>query len=383
MALLLVLPAAPSAQATPLFVLQETVDLAALGLSRATSLTFDPLSGNLFLAVPRGPIAEMTPAGNVVNTFNAPGDPIDNSGLSIDPATGHLIYVNGNGLTDPEPIIEMTTSGTIVNTFSSPVQEGTGLAIDPTTENLFVSDVGLIPPGLDLVRELEQQGSAFVQINSFSFSTIFDYGDAGLEFNPFTGNLAVAGELGDNPGVIFDVSSNGTNLGPFFDTGIADGIRGLAFDEATTTLYALAEFGDKMLIFAPSNAAPDCSGATATPDTLWPPDHSFKAIEIGGVSDPDGDPVTITIDSIRQDEPVDSTGDGAFVPDGSGVGTSTAEVRAERAGDMNGRVYHIAFTVSDGLGGICAGVVTVGVPKSQGPMGGPVDDGPLFDSTVA
>jgi hypothetical protein len=65
----------------------------------------------------------------------------------------------------------------------------------------------------------------------------------------------------------------------------------------------------------------------------------------------------------------------------SGVGASTAEVRPERAGSGNGRVYHITFTADDGHGGTCSSEVLVGVPKSQGKKGGPVDDGPLFDST--
>ncbi len=91
----------------------------------------------------------------------------------------------------------------------------------------------------------------------------------------------------------------------------------------------------------------------------------------------------ITIDSIFQDEPADSNGDGRFAPDGDGVGTSTAEVRAERAGVGNGRVYHIRFTAHDAYGGSCFGEVLVGVPKSRGRRGGSVDGGALFDSTVA
>ena len=104
-----------------------------------------------------------------------------------------------------------------------------------------------------------------------------------------------------------------------------------------------------------------------------------------GVTDPDGDPLTITVTGIRQDEKVDTTGDGAFVPDGKGVGTSTAEVRAERVGTPkvpgDGRVYHIAFTASDGKGGACSGVVKVGVPHDMGQRKIPIDGGPLYDST--
>lgn len=124
-------------------------------------------------------------------------------------------------------------------------------------------------------------------------------------------------------------------------------------------------------------APPDCKEAYASTETLWPPNHEFWPIKILGVT---GDDVTIIIDSIYQDEPVDSTGDGAFAPDGNGVGTDTASVRAERDGGGNGRVYHMRFHATN-PGGSCSGEVLVTVPKSKGKDGAAVDDGALYDST--
>ncbi len=135
------------------------------------------------------------------------------------------------------------------------------------------------------------------------------------------------------------------------------------------------------------NAPPDCTNAAPSQSELWPPNHQFVPITITGVTDPEGDPITITIDSIFQDEPVTGTGQGAgnTSPDGQGVGTSTAEVRAERNGNRqtpgNGRVYHITFTASDGQGGTCTATVTVCVPHDQRPGHVCIDEGPLFDST--
>jgi hypothetical protein len=128
-----------------------------------------------------------------------------------------------------------------------------------------------------------------------------------------------------------------------------------------------------------SNLPPVCSAATPSIDTLWPPNHEFVPVGILDVTDPEGDDIVITIDSIFQDEPVDSTGDGSFSPDGMGIGTPTAQVRAERDGGGNGRVYHIYFTADDGNGGTCAGEVLVSVPKSKKKPA--VDGGPLYDST--
>jgi hypothetical protein len=75
-------------------------------------------------------------------------------------------------------------------------------------------------------------------------------------------------------------------------------------------------------------------------------------------------------------------GPGKNHPDGKGVGTSTAEVRAERDGKGDGRVYHIGFTADDGNGGTCSGVVLVGVPHDKGGANDPVDGGALYDSTT-
>jgi hypothetical protein len=140
--------------------------------------------------------------------------------------------------------------------------------------------------------------------------------------------------------------------------------------------------GSDSLVIEVLNQAPDCSNASPSIDTLWPPEHQFVMVNVLGVTDPEGDSLTITIDSIFQDEPVDTTGDGSFTPDGKGVGTDTAEVRAERVGSGNGRVYHISFSADDGHGGSCLGEVLVGVPKNQSQKGAPIDDGQLYDSTA-
>jgi hypothetical protein len=156
----------------------------------------------------------------------------------------------------------------------------------------------------------------------------------------------------------------------------------------------------------------------ASEPVVFPPNHEFVNERIVGVFDPDGENVAIKITGIFQDEPVlqHSSGSGNTCPDGKGVGTSFAQVRAERDGNStgggngnksgpgDGRVYHIDFTATDTAGDKCSGVVTVCVPhdmgnhakgdwgrggggegggnKGHGKGGTCVDEGPLFDSTV-
>jgi hypothetical protein len=129
---------------------------------------------------------------------------------------------------------------------------------------------------------------------------------------------------------------------------------------------------------------PDCSAAAASGAEIWPPNHKWVNQTVVGVSDPNGQPVAITVEFIRQDEPTNTVGDGNTCPDGSGVGTSVARVRAERTGTPrvpgNGRVYHIGFTATDPDGNICQGVVTACVPHDQGLRSVCVDGGPIYDS---
>lgn len=131
------------------------------------------------------------------------------------------------------------------------------------------------------------------------------------------------------------------------------------------------------------NDPPICTSAGPSTERLWPPNHKLATVSVQGVTDPNGDPITITITGITQDEPVNGLGDGDTAPDGFGVETSQAQLRRERSGTGNGRVYALSFKASDGKGGSCTGRVTVGVPHDHGQQSAPINDGQNYDSTLA
>jgi hypothetical protein len=128
------------------------------------------------------------------------------------------------------------------------------------------------------------------------------------------------------------------------------------------------------------NAPPDCSELTASPDLLWPPNHKYRLVTVGGATDPDGDAVTVAITGVTQDEPLNGLADGNTSLDAAAAGPGAAKLRAERSGRRDGRVYCVVVEASDELGGRCTGTVVVGVPHDRGKRSTPVDSGLSFDS---
>jgi trimeric autotransporter adhesin len=127
------------------------------------------------------------------------------------------------------------------------------------------------------------------------------------------------------------------------------------------------------------NRAPSCSAVASSLTELWPANHTLQLITLRGATDSDGDTLAYAITSVRQDEPTNGTGDGDTAIDAVNAGPGAVSLRAERAGGGDGRVYTIAFTVSDGNGGSCEGTVQVTVPKSASKPA-VLSPGPGYDS---
>ena len=130
----------------------------------------------------------------------------------------------------------------------------------------------------------------------------------------------------------------------------------------------------------PNNDHPDCSGVTASPSELWPPNHKFHDVTLTGATDPDGDAVTYEILSVTQDEPVNDEGDGDTAPDARWTSSKdTVQLRAERSGGGDGRVYQLIYVAQDVHGHTCSGTATVSVPHDR--RGVPaVDSGQDYNS---
>jgi hypothetical protein len=127
------------------------------------------------------------------------------------------------------------------------------------------------------------------------------------------------------------------------------------------------------------NLPPDCSELSAGQD-LWPPNHKYRLVTVGGATDPDGDALTYTITGVTQDEALDGAADGHTSPDAAWVADpGQVKVRAERSGRGDGRVYRIAVDVSDGTSS-CQGAALLGVPHDRGKHRTPIESPLVVDS---
>lgn len=343
-------------------------------------------------------IVKISPAGVIepgfpVSTFGAPND----RGVAVTPDNN--VWVANSGGSDVSRLLNDGSLLAIIAVGTTP----TGVAVDAAGKvwvtNFSSNNVMRIDPATNLVDLTVDLGPGagpynYSDMTGSTLTAAPDNGTWTVDFD--SGQLAApwksvswtADEPGDSSIVVSVAgSADGITYGPF--EAVMNGGEP-SFDARylrISVAFTRASAGDSPILFdltAVWNRDPDCSAAAPSIDTLWPPNHKFVPVSVVGVTDPDGDEFVITIDSIMQDEPVDTFGDGTFAPDGQGVGTSLAEVRAERTGNPNvpgnGRVYHIGFTATDGFGGSCSGSVAVGVPHDVQDI--PVDDGPLYDSTT-
>jgi len=126
---------------------------------------------------------------------------------------------------------------------------------------------------------------------------------------------------------------------------------------------------------------PNVANARADVSVLWPPDHKMLPVQILGVVKPSDDKITIT--GVSQDEPTNGLGDGDTPVDAMIHSYSdkddTVDLRAERSGNRDGRVYRVSFTVQDPEQS-ASGTVRVMVPKSK-KTDVAIDSGGNYDST--
>jgi hypothetical protein len=123
---------------------------------------------------------------------------------------------------------------------------------------------------------------------------------------------------------------------------------------------------DAVSVSVVDTTPPTISGIGAAPALLWPPNHKMRrvdvAVVVSDVCDPD--PHCSIVD-VASDEPVDGAGDGHTSPDWMVASDLTVDLRAERAGPGDGRVYTITVDCTDDFANTATATTAVMVPHDR------------------
>jgi DNA-binding beta-propeller fold protein YncE len=115
-----------------------------------------------------------------------------------------------------------------------------------------------------------------------------------------------------------------------------------------------------------ANRPPTCVRVAASPRTIFPATRQLVTVTLKGARDAQDDRVSFHINQVTQDERVTGKAAHPTFPDArftaAGADSNRIKLRAERRPRADGRVYRIAFTVTDTQGASCSRITKVFVP---------------------
>ncbi len=322
-----------------------------------------------------------------INVTNVNNPPQAEAGVDQTVAEGTSVVLNGSASFDPD-------SDTLA--FAWTQVSGTAVTLDltdpqhPTFTAPFVSPAGEVLTFALGVSDGLATSSDLVSITveNVNHAPVANAGPGGT-FNEGTTVSLNASASSDPDGDAITYSwqqlsgpavtlSNTSSPTPTFTAPQVSNAGATIVFRVTVSDGALSSTSDVTVLIHNYITPPDCSSARPSDCELWPPNHRLVPIFIRGVGDPCHNPACITILSVTQDEPIRGLGDGDTGPDAVVIGPVVL-LRAERAGNRNGRVYTINYRATN-AGGYCTGSVKVTVPKNQGNNGAAIDSGQLFNS---
>jgi hypothetical protein len=124
------------------------------------------------------------------------------------------------------------------------------------------------------------------------------------------------------------------------------------------------------------DATPPVISGTISPGVLWPPNHKYVNVTASVTYSDNADPApVIKLASVTSNEPDNGLGDGDTENDIVIVDNFHFQLRAERSGTGNGRIYTIAYRVTDACGNSIIGTSQVVVPHDfrEHPVDSPVE----------
>jgi hypothetical protein len=110
--------------------------------------------------------------------------------------------------------------------------------------------------------------------------------------------------------------------------------------------------------------APAVSGLSLSTTSLWPPNHAMVDVTVN-YDVTDNCSAASCVLAVSSNEAINGSGDGNTAPDWQVVDAHHVQLRAERAGNGNGRIYTLTLTCTDAAGNKSVRTATVLVPHNQ------------------
>ena len=335
---------------------------------------------------------------------NANNPPVADAGDNATVKAGGVLQLNGNNSFDPDsdaitfswaqvsgPTVALSGATTVQPTFNAPTVSGVDLIFKLVVSDGFEAST----PSAGADASFDDTVAISVVDNSSPVA------NAGVDQARAEGTLVqLDGSLSSDPdgdGIVFSWTQvagpsitliDASTPSPSFAAPLLNGSDDSVTLQLTVTdddgFNPLSATDEVTINLVNVNDPPSCDLAEASLVTLWPPNHKFVDVSINGVEDPDTgvSGVTLTISGITQDEPISGTGDGDTAPDALIVSDNfefdRVQLRSERSGSNDGRVYEVSFTATDGTES-CDGSVSIGVPQNR--KSTPVDSGQSYSST--
>ena len=123
----------------------------------------------------------------------------------------------------------------------------------------------------------------------------------------------------------------------------------------------------KAIVTVEDVEAPIIENVTSNPNVLWPPNHKMVQVNVNVLASDNCDTEpACRIVSVSSNEPVNGSGDGNTSPDWEVIGDFTVNLRAERSGTGDGRIYTITVECIDDSGNNSTETVDVTVIHDKG-----------------
>ncbi|MEO6723213.1 MAG: T9SS type A sorting domain-containing protein [Ferruginibacter sp.] len=329
---------------------------------------YNPITGIHGIA-----IARYNNDGSLDNSFNGNGMQVTDFGPGIT-LTARSIAIQGNKIivgsyfTNPAThntefaLVRFNNDGTVDNSFDNDGKQTTDLGGSGfLMQQLKVYGNRLFAFGGGVAAAyILEDNSSTITLSCSAGKTV--YTDPGVctallkEIGPF---------LAPSPD---DSKVNYTLSGATTGSGIGT-VSGLVFNKGVTTVtYSVIGSPSQTCTFnvtVKDKAVPVITNLSATPASLWPPNHKMRDVFINYTLT-DNCPGVVVFLSVKSNELQTGTGAGDEPNDWQIIDPNHVKLRAERNEHGTGRIYTITIKATDAAGNITKQEVNVTVPLNQG-----------------